>query len=144
MKRYIYVGKYKKPLNNNYNDKCPYLTSLTIKRQNEFQNIQKIQNDIVSCKILNDDRIFQRDYSFFSFAKPGYKDIQKLPKIGIFPGFKYTFKSPSEKYKSYEKNKKNEYNKIVKNSLMFFPRDFNSYSMKKSNSALYLPILKHY
>ena len=141
MKRYIYIGKYRKPLNDNYNDKCPYLKSLQTKRQNEFKNIKKIKNEIVSDKILKDDQIFQRDYSFFSFVKPRYKGIKKLPKIKIYPEFKYTFKSPSEKYHSYRINKQNEYDKIYKNSLICFPRAIKSYIMKKSDSAVNLPII---
>ena len=142
MKRYIYIGKYKKPLSDNFTDKCPYLKSLSAKRQNEFKNILKIQNDIVSDKLLNDETIFQRDYSFFSFIKPGYKEIKKLPKIKIYPEFKYTFKSPTEKYKSYQINKKNECDKIYKNSLIFFPRSIKSYVLGESNSNVHLPILK--
>ena len=141
MKRFIYIGKFKKQLNDNYNDKCPYLKSLQTKRQHEFQNIEKIRNDIISDKVLKDDEIYQRDYSFFSFVKPGYKEIKKLPKIKIYPGFKYTFKSPAEKYHSYKINKLNEYDKIYKNSLIFFPRAIRAYIMNRSNSAANLPII---
>ena len=141
MKRFIYIGKIKKQLNDNFNDKCPYLKSLQEKRKNEFQNIEKIRNDIIYDKVLKDDEIYQRDYSFFSFVKPGYKEIKKLPKIKIYPGFKYTFKSPAEKYHSYKINKRNEYDKIYKNSLIFFPRAIRSYIMNRSNSAANLPII---
>ena len=141
MKRFIYIGKIKKQLNDNFNDKCPYLKSLQEKRKNEFQNIEKIRNDIIYDKVLKDDEIYQRDYSFFSFVKPGYKEIKKLPKIKIYPGFKYTFKSPAEKYYSYKINKRNEYDKIYKNSLIFFPRAIRAYIMNRSNSAANLPII---
>ena len=141
MKRFIYIGKIKKQLNDNFNDKCPYLKSLQEKRKNEFQNIEKIRNDIIYDKVLKDDEIYQRDYSFFSFVKPGYKEIKKLPKIKIYPGFKYTFKSPAEKYHSYKINKRNEYDKIYKNSLIFFPRAIRQYIMNRSNSAANLPII---
>ena len=142
MKKYLYIGKLKKPLNNNYDDKCPYLKSLSEKRINEFQNIEKIKNDIITDRLLKEDEFFQRDYAFFSVIKPGYKEIKKFPKIKIFPGFKYTFKSDSEKNKSYQINKKFEYDKILKNNLICFPRDIKYYILKKSKSLVHLPIIK--
>ena len=142
MKRYLYIGKLKKPLNNNFEDKCPYLKSLTERRLNEFQNVEKIKNDIITDKILKEDDYFQRDYAFFSVVKPGYKEIKKFPKIKIFPGLKYTFKSPSEKYKSYKINKKIDYDKICKNNLIYFPRAIKSYMLNKSKSQVHLPIIK--
>ena len=50
--RYLYIGEYKLPLNNNYDDKCDYLKSLQIKKQNELQNIEKIKKDFVNDKVL--------------------------------------------------------------------------------------------
>ena len=143
MERFIYIGKYKKPLNKNYDDKCPYLKNLFQKRENEYQNIEKIKNEIINDKILNEDELFQRDYAFFSVLKPGYKEINKLPKIKIYPGFKYYFKSPVEKYKSYNITKKNELDKLNKKNLIYFPRAVKAYHMKRSKSEVYLPKIKN-
>ena len=141
MKRYLYIGKKKKPLIENYNDKCKYLKNLSSKRQNEFQNFEKIKKEIVFDKILNKDELFQRDYAFFSFLKPSYIIEKKFPKIKIYPGFKYTFKSPSEKYHSYKIYPKNEYYNVNKKSLIYFPRAVKTYMMNKSSSAPHLPII---
>ena len=142
MKRYIFIGKYKKPLNNNYDDKCSYLKNLRKKRRNEIQNYEKLKNNIIIDKVLNNDENFQRDYSFFSFINPGYKDIKKLPKIKIYPEFKYTFKSPAEKYHSYRNDNNNENEKNLKNSLICFPRAVKSYKRNKSKSLILLPKIK--
>ncbi len=141
MKGYLYIGKKKKPLNENYNDKCKYLKNLSVKRQNELQNFEKIKNEVVFNKILNQDDLFQRDYAFFSFLKPSYTIIKKFPKINIYPGFKYTFKSPSEEYHSYKIYPKNEYYNVNRKSLIYFPRAVRAYIMNRSNSAQYLPII---
>ena len=143
--RYLYIGEYKLPLNNNYDDKCDYLKSLQIKKQNELQNIEKIKREFVNDKVLNDDELFQRDYSFFSVLKPKYKIKKPLPKIKICPSFKYTFKSPIEKYKSYKIRKNILYNNDIKNGLISFPIHANNFKtsfLNKSNSWLYLPIIK--
>ena len=145
MQRYLYIGEYKMPLNNNYDDKCDYLKSLHIKKQNELQHIEQIKKEFITDKVLNDDELFQRDYSFFSVLKPKYKETKALPKIKVYPRFKYTFKSPIEQYKSY-KNKKNLfYNNDLKNSLISFPMGISNLKnsfLNKSNSLLYLPIIK--
>ena len=145
MQRYLYIGEYKMPLNNNYDDKCDYLKSLHIKKQNRLQHIEQIKREFVTDKVLNDDELFQRDYSFFSVLKPKYKINKPLPKIKIYPSFKYTFKSPIEKYKSYKLRQKLFYNSELKNSLISFPILANNYKtsfLNKSNSLLYLPIIK--
>ena len=145
MQRYLYIGEIKKPLNNNYDDKCDYLKSLYIKKQNELQNIEKIKKDFVKDKVLNDDELFRRDYSFFSVLKPKYKEAKALPKIKIYPRFKYTFKSPIEKYKSYKNNKDFFDNECLKNSLISFPivvKNYKTSLFNKSNSQIFLPILK--
>ena len=143
--RYLYIGEYKLPLNNNYDDKCDYLKSLQIKKQNELQNIEKIKREFVNDKVLNDDELFQRDYSFFSVLKPKYKRIKPLPKIKICPSFKYTFKSTIEKYKSYKIRQNILYNNDIKTGLISFPIHANNFKtsfLNKSNSWLYLPIIK--
>ena len=143
--RYLYIGEYKLPLNNNYDDKCDYLKSLQIKKQNELQNIEKIKREFVNDKVLNDDELFQRDYSFFSVLKPKYKIKKSLPKIKICPSFKYTFKSPIEKYKSYKIRQNILYNNDIKNGLISFPIHANNFKtsfLNKSNLWLYLPIIK--
>ena len=145
MERYLYIGENKMPLNNNYDDKCDYLKSLKIKKQNELQNIEKIKKEFVNDKVLNDDELFQRDYAFFSALKPKYKIKKALPKIKICPSFKYTFKSPIEKYKSYQIRQNFFYNNDLKNSLISFPILSNNYKtsfLNKSNSLIYLPIIK--
>ena len=145
MQRYLYIGEYKMPLNNNYDDKCDYLKSLHIKKQNRLQYIEHIKKEFVTDKILNDDELFQRDYSFFSFLKPKYKETKALPKIKVYPRFKYTFKSPIEKYKSYKNKKSLFYDNDLKKSLISFPMGISNLKtsfLNKSNSLLYLPIIK--
>ena len=145
MQRYLYIGEYKMPLNNNYDDKCDYLKSLHIKKQNRLQYIEHIKKEFVTDKILNDDELFQRDYSFFSVLKPKYKETKALPKIKVYPRFKYTFKSPIEQYKSYKNKKSLFYDNDLKKSLISFPMGISNLKtsfLNKSNSLLYLPIIK--
>ena len=145
MQRYLYIGEYKMPLNNNYDDKCDYLKSLHIKKQNRLQHIEQIKREFVTDKVLNDDELFQRDYSFFSVLKPKYKETKALPKIKVYPRFKYTFKSPIEQYKSYKNKKHLFYDNDLKNSLISFPMGISNLKtsfLNKSNSLLYLPIIK--
>ena len=143
--RYLYIGEYKLPLNNNYDDKCDYLKSLHIKKQNRLQYIEHIKKEFVTDKVLNDDELFQRDYSFFSVLKPKYKETKALPKIKVYPRFKYTFKSPIEQYKSYKNKKSLFYDNDLKKSLISFPMGISNLKtsfLNKSNSLLYLPIIK--
>ena len=145
MQRYLYIGEYKMPLNNNYDDKCDYLKSLHIKKQNRLQYIEHIKKEFVTDKVLNDDELFQRDYSFFSVLKPKYKETKALPKIKVYPRFKYTFKSPIEQYKSYKNKKSLFYDNDLKKSLISFPMGISNLKtsfLNKSNSLLYLPIIK--
>ena len=145
MQRYLYIGEYKMPLNNNYDDKCDYLKSLHIKKQNRLQYIEHIKKEFVTDKVLNDDELFQRDYSFFSLLKPKYKETKALPKIKVYPRFKYTFKSPIEHYKSYKDKKSLFFEHELKNSLISFPmgiKNLKTSFLNKSNSLLYLPMIK--
>ena len=134
MKEFLLIGKDKKPLNLNYNDKCSYLKNLQKREKNSMRNIEKKKAEIILQKIKNDG--YQRDYSFYSFNKLGVKKAKKIQKTGLLPQLKYSFSSPEERFRLKNPEEDDEYVKIYKKQSIHFPRALEKYLMSYNNRQI--------
>ena len=76
--------------------KSPYLQGLAQRKKKTMEKVEEEKAEILINKVLGRDRFFVRDYSIFSFNKPGVSKSYQSPRLKITPGIKIKVKSQTE------------------------------------------------